>query len=461
MKRSLSSPAINQAKKNYNIFGFVFFPSLGFSSIFFSFLMVTEIQLTYENMFLIPLFTGIMFLFSTPFVKNLKYNLINIILYVTYFIRNSLTPFILFLTGYSSRYQIINRESINSAVMLMVFDVIVVFSFLISFDNRKSKIKMKLRVKRNKLLSVFIIVGTLLCMFSYFTIPEIRTGYISIFSGELSSLSTSIPTNSFELIMYRFFILIFPMLQVLLPIKLIVLVQTKIGQRFIGVILTLLISLTPLLFVGTTSAFSFILLVTFFFTILEIYPKFRSILFILVGSLSFGGLMYFFWRKIADGNYVNDFGTIASFFQAYFPGVFNIAAAFEIPNSINSPRLLLNDFLAMLPFFNTAFPNLSVYDNSTRLFLNTIGSEGQIMSNLSMSHLHVKVFAPLVNVFLIKIANKLYDNDKSNIYSFVAFTLAAVYFIITPIMYNYAILGSALFKNILWLLLFTKLVNNE
>lgn len=444
-----------------NIFDWFLLAFFGFSSVIYGTIMITANNITYNYAFFIPLFTGLMYLFSILFVKNLKYNLINIIIYSTYYIRNSLTPFVLFLAGYPSNINLINQTLINYTVLLMVLDTLVVFTYLLTIKNIRKSNKLKTSVSKPKLLNIFLLLGTLFSIYAYSTVPQIQNGYVSLFSGELSELSTEIPFRTADLMIYRLFILIFPMIQLLLPIKLIYKIHSIFGEKVFSIFLSLIISATPLLFVGNTSAFSFILVVTFFITLLEFYPSYRNFLFVLISLLSLGGLVFFFWRKIADGSYEGSFTTVANFLQAYFPGINNIAGAFAIPYDLSKPSIVVRDFFSMIPFINTLFPSLKVYNNSTNSFLTTINLRGQILSNLSMAYLHVNILAPLINVIIIKVANDFYKNSRKNIYLYSTGVLVSIYFAITPIMYNFSILGFTFFSNLFLLLLFVKYISSD
>src|SRR5699024_3419111 len=290
---------------------------------------------------------------------------------------------------------------------------------------------------------------------------EINNGYVSIFTSDLSSAVTEIPSGFVGLMIYRIFILVFPMIQLLLPIKLIVLIKNKLGNRLIGVFLSLCLSTLPLTFVSTTVAYSFIVVAAILLTILELFPRYRNILFVFIGTSIVGGLVFFFWAKITEGTYDHSLETVASFLQAYFPGIINIAVAFTIPTGLIKPKILVNDFLGMWPLINTLFPEWQVYNNSTSLFLAATNYPGQIMPNLSMAYLYIGIFAPIVNILLFYIANKFYKAKRQNVYQFACYTLAALYFGISPIMYNYAILGNTFFNNIFWLLCFTIFISKR
>lgn len=459
MYRSYSTISKDKVDRNINLFDLLLLFVFGFSSILFAIMMIGSSSITYKYVFLLPLTSGILYLISFILVKDLKYNLINIIIYSTYFIRNSITPFLLYLSDYPSKITLLNNSLVNKGIVIMIIDSVVVFTYLSTLKNKNNNGELNFKLKRPKVFYSFLITGTLFCLYAYNAIPQIQNGYISLFSGEFSDLSTEIPTSPINLMIYRLFIFIFPIIQLLLPIQIITMIRLRIGEKLISIILSMLLAVTPLLFVGNTSAFSFILVITIFFVIIEVYPKFRNFLFVIVGILSFGGLTYFFWRKIADGSYHNSLSTFASFFQAYFPGIYNISSAFAIPDSLSQPRILMNDYLSMFPFVNTILPNLMVYNNSTYSFLTTINYEGQILSNISLSYLHLNIFAPFINILIIKLANRFYMSSRGNVHKFSAFTLAAIYFSITLTMYNFSILGATFFKNLFILLIFVRYIS--
>lgn len=445
--------------KKSNAFDLFYLNILGMISILISLIMKTNTNTIYQNAFIIPMITGLMYFMSSLIVKNLKYNLINIMIYFLYFIRNSLTLLFLSITDYSTRYHFLNSQLIDKAVILMVLDTVLVFFFLMQIDNKPKIGKLTLWAQKNKLLNIFLIVSLLFCLIAYLTVPEINNGYVSIFTSDLSSAVTEIPSGFVGLMIYRIFILVFPMIQLLLPIKLIVLIKNKLGNRLIGVFLSLCLSTLPLTFVSTTVAYSLIVVAAILLTILELFPRYRNILFVFIGTSIVGGLVFFFWAKITEGTYDHSLETVASFLQAYFPGIINIAVAFTIPTGLIKPKILVNDFLGMWPLINTLFPEWQVYNNSTSLFLAATNYPGQIMPNLSMAYLYIGIFAPIVNILLFYIANKFYKAKRQNVYQFACYTLAALYFGISPIMYNYAILGNTFFNNIFWLLLFTRFIS--
>src|SRR5699024_10988867 len=122
--------------KKSNAFDLFYLNILGMISILISLIMKTNTNTIYQNAFIIPMITGLMYFMSSLIVKNLKYNLINIMIYFLYFIRNSLTLLFLSITDYSTRYHFLNSQLIDKAVILMVLDTVLVFFFLMQIDNK-------------------------------------------------------------------------------------------------------------------------------------------------------------------------------------------------------------------------------------------------------------------------------------------------------------------------------------
>lgn len=468
-KNTKNSIAISKSSTS-----FLIFIILGLISIYLSTILYVNKSIYFENVYQIPLITGIFYLISGVFIQNIQRNIINLIVYLLYFVRNTLAIYLLYANSFQHKLYISQKSNIDRAITLMILETIIVFIALILIERGIIKTTSKAKESSRKINSqiyiptiiwIIIIMGSLACFIAYILVPDIRLGYTLIFSSQnVNQLVDVVPTGFLQRVLYELFDFLFPIIQIVLPLCLIISIKKYIVGTNLAITLSLMLAASPLLILGTHTAYSLVVSIVLMFTIVEIYPRYRNRLFWLLGIFSLGLLVGFFIMKMGSAESDNSINNLSNFLQAYFPGLTNIAAAFNIPDSIVSYDILVNDFIRMIPFGNLLIPTSfyqSALDNRTVfLFTEAIRYPFQIMPSVSMAYLYIGYFAPLVNVGMIWFANRFYKNHQRNIFSFSIYSFIAIFFAISTVMYNYSNLGARFFDSLIWLIIIVKIFEN-
>src|SRR5699024_5934559 len=158
-------------------------------SIVISFSLINLDNKVFKNIFYLPLLTGILFFVVMFFVRNFKDNIANIIIYLLYFIRNSLAIYLLSEAKFNSIMPIYNQTQVNKAIVLMLLETLVVF-IAIGILGSKNHIKESNLSSSISPIFKFVILSFFsIAVILYIIDPTIRSLYTSIFLGDISTLS--------------------------------------------------------------------------------------------------------------------------------------------------------------------------------------------------------------------------------------------------------------------------------
>ncbi|MET3655504.1 hypothetical protein [Sporosarcina psychrophila] len=418
---------------------------------------------------LLPVSFGLINILCFKIYRNIFDKLANIIIILLYTVRNVITPLIIMLGNYHGFFTLLNSENVNKAIALMIYETFVVFFFLawrnnkiivsIRKDNIPIKSDSKKRINFFGIIVCFIIT---FCLFAYITVPEIKASYVSIFEGDklVTSLGTSdqYAAGSVNRVLYTLYNFFFGILQIFLPIFLIYKLRYKFGDKFSIGLVSCGIAFVNLFFMTNETAYTLIVILVLFIVILKLFPKNKFKLIMTSGLAFFLIIINIFLLKTDDMN-VNMNSSSSSqdmftMFQAYFPGVSNLAGVFNVINN-SKITTLFYDLYSMIPFRATIFG----IENDERLVLlytyqnnapaNIIPFIGQAYHYLGF------VIAPVVSVFLVNIALKYNEKliNQSNIWKYSAYLFLVIFLCSSLIMYNFTIFGARFFITILPMLI--------
>lgn len=431
----------------------IFFSLLSFVSVIISISLLPIENDIFSNIFYLPLGTGILYVLSMFYVKSFRNNVINIIIYLLYFVRNSLAIYFLNEANFNSIMPIYSQSQVNKAVLLMLLETVMVFIVIGKFGRRSSdKIKdISLDISKNFKLVIFIFftVSALI----YIIDPTTRSLYTSIFSGDITAVKSYTDIIGGESLYYRIFRQLYPIVQLFTPLLVINYSRIKFKQTTVGVIISLISSFFPLLFVSSQSAYAVVITITLLLTIIKLYPKFQKILFQIIGFLGIVILSFFIYQKIQGSNYTDSTFSTSSFFQSYFPGVTNVSAAFLIPRNYVTNETILNELITFLPLRQYLVTDWDFLNRSIHLFQDVIQNPYQIMSNTSIGYLYFGYFGPLLSVILIWIANIFYIKKSDNIIMYGTNLFVSLFFAVGPIMLNIVNVGARFVETFILLLL--------
>ena len=218
-------------------------------------------------------------------------------------------------------------------------------------------------------------------------------------------------------------------------------------------LLSIIIIGINLLITDDTLAQSIYFALIYFSILMEMYPKKRRKIFMLL-CISVLSIFVLGMVAINSNNNKNFSYKLANTMQVYFSGIYNNAMAFELQRE-NIPELITGDFLTSLPLIKKFYIELNT---SNKVFCLSLGDvyNSQILPTLGQSRLYFGnflspilsiIFAALTAFYEKKIQRK--DNYfKEFIYYIVVIKCACV-----PVLYNYSIFLSGLFNLIIPMLL--------
>jgi len=399
------------------------------------------------------------------FLKKLPYFLVISL----YMVRNVVTPLLMRFGDYYGAFTLLYNSNVNRAIALMIYETFVVFGFLF-FLNRKTihysrtfKVRVSLSKKKIHLFGFFLFILIAFCIVALVLVPEIKGHYKTIFDDEgiVKGFITSemFIVGNIDRILFTLFTVIFNFLKIYISVWLICFIGKKFNNTMISIILSVVIILAQFLFMSASDSFTLITVAILCIVMYKIYKKKRKNVFLLLVTIMFIGpiVMYIFRSETFSSSV---FQTLSYMFQAYFPGVSNIAGVYNT-NNPNKLSTLFFDFYEMIPFRNTLF-GLSgdklaiVYTRSNMALSHIIPCVGQAY------HYIGAIFAPIVPCIFVYTANKCQAiyRDQNNIWKYVSSLLLCIYAAITPIMYNFTIFGSIFLITILPMLILSNCSGN-
>ena len=185
----------------------------------------------YDLLFFIPL----SFLFASLINYRIRRyylnNLVVSIIFITYFIRNVIAIYVLSVSDYFSILDNFSSNDMNSAIMIMSLDIIVVFCYLnYEMKNHFNKYQKKslsyneLFNNRNSRLFKFstLIILFFICL-SWLIVPEISENFVTLFDddfAELSSFGTNekVERGGFKRLLLTLSLILIKILRIILPI---------------------------------------------------------------------------------------------------------------------------------------------------------------------------------------------------------------------------------------------------
>lgn len=399
------------------------------------------------------------------YFENLSY----FIIISLYTVRNVITPLIMRFGGYDSLFTLLSFSNVNKAIALMIYETAVVFLFLHIMTIRNVKYKKSIGLhfnwygKKMYLFGAYLFIFLIILSIIYVFVPEIKLAYKTIFdkSGIVGGFATNVMYSgrSINRILFTLFTFIFPFFHIYIGSWFICVFRKKIGENVISIILSFLIALTPLLFMSASDGFTILMIVGFGILIYKLYiNKRRSIFLISIISILVGLVNIYILKTNAFTVTSNlpILQALSKMFQAYFPGVSNVAGIFNIDNP-NKLSTLFFDFYEMIPFRNTLFgingdKLVTIYTQSNMTVSQIIPCVGQAYHYLGF------VLAPLVPCVFIYWAIKFEKlcREEKNIWKYMSYLFLFLYAALTPIMYNITIFGTRYLVTILPMILLSK-----
>ncbi len=411
----------------------------------------------------LPLFHGIIQLISPKRELNIAERLIRVL----YFVRNVATPFLMYLTDYVMLiFSIKSENTLQLSVFLMIFETFCVYYFI----SKEVKVRVynlnpsPFSISNSHLFSWVFWSGFFITVFIYNIVPQTHDVFMPIYEQDAATVVGLTnddvgDVGGLNRILFTLFTILFGFYRLLLPIYLIALIKRRIRNDFMGIILSLMIISLQLFFVTEKTMTTLINLLVLLIFLVKIYPKKKKILSIILGSVVLFLLLLIIALKSGEegtSSLLENKLALSLMLQAYIPNVGNMQGVFYMPQWQFS--YLLSDIYNMIPFRNSLL-GFDFGPGTTELFREYNSAGGQILPLIGQSYYHFGIFAPILSVFLAKIAYRSFEKSYhvNNYVLYIFYVYLGIFAAMTPCFYYFGIFGSSFLTGMIPIFIISKL----
>ena len=411
---------------------------------------------TYSRLFLLPLVTGILLVFQFATDKS-QGNMSFLIIGITYFVRNVISPSILVLDNYQSKFLLINQSNINNAVLIMLWETFAVTIFIkILLQRTYIKKKERYIYVGSTIYKIALLIGILVSMYALIGSAELRSSFFSIFTSNF--YDTVIVSDGGSSALRNGGKVLIDALRLIFPITLIISIRRKYGQRAWTFLISFFISLLQVLFMTDGNMLIFLYVFVQLLLIYKIYPLFRSGLKKMMVILTIAGAFLMLSHRFlqADSAYSK---SISVFMQSYLGGVCDVAGIFRLERS-NLLSHMLIDLYSNVPFRRLLFGYAGNDLLTVNLYNAVNGAHAQILPTIAESYYFFGfLFSPILSMILVYIAWLFEQKAKSEDHYlyFSLYTLVYVIASISIVMYDMRIFIMDVLNIFIWMWIFIRL----
>lgn len=424
---------------------------------------------------LLPLCFGVCCILFCSIFNYFTRNLGVTILIGLLFVRNVLTPFIMFLGNYADVIYINVDTNTTPAILLICWENMVVFCgiYLRLTKNKKNIIQEENRsapstkcIKRYGILIGIAIFILIVCdliapqlMDSYRTIFDITDEYFLLFEdSDIVKLYGTTFVKKLAIVLGRYLaralILIVPAWIIIFLLH-----KNKSKNNILLRLMCFCACFVPFFFISGDIARSLIYVICLFMLYNHCnktdITSGKTII-----PLIFGVIVVISWWLFNKS--IDDiWGMFSSTLNAYFSGVNIVSGGFNLPFEIGySVRYFINDFTSTIPFGGTIF-KIS-YETVSSFFNSVNGTTGQIPPTISMGNYYFgPILAPVYSVIFAILAidsgEKLLYAKSMHPMKYIRLLYTIFCFSMGIIMYNIEITMTSVFSLILPLFLMEKI----
>lgn len=426
----------------------------------------------YENIFLLPLFYGVLILLFPSITRYIKGNAGLLLFNIVAFIRYILTPYIGFLSGFSYWRGLHPTPSyIYNAIWLMLFEMIFVFIFIQIMSKKyyaksnKNFNDINENIKVNSfVLKLFIIVGIIIVII----FPDILLKYSFVIS-----LNEYEKYQSRDFPFFGMFELIFNLTKIFIVISLVVYCKGKftLVRKFRYVVLSICIIVLNLLIVTDLSRFSILITtIASLFFLTKLFSNYKKIIEIvvisgLVFSLITVSIFKFLGREnTSDNTDFTDLNWWGDTLQMYFSGPKNVAIAIAMKDNfdINVFLQIFRDlFSSVAGIAGILDQNINIVSLYNLTYYGSSVSRDQIVPLLGQGLFYfgyVGFFVPaIIAIWLMMYFDKKATNSLNPYSTFVFYYISAWFG--ASMMLNGVILFSHLINTFIFMIIIIKINN--
>ena len=407
----------------------------------------------YKLLFIMPLIFAVIVLAFLSLKKNITNSVVKLILFCGYFLRATITPFIMMIGDYSSKVTNMSIfENMDNAIILICYEMIIVFSVLFVSKSDKSNEIIKAKYKDFEINAkrLFFCIGALgvLAIVLIVLYPSLKNlyGFFIFYNLEEITLHDNIISNLVETLpplVYPIFRLVVDILRELIPIFLIILIKNKLKKKEgIAIILSIAIVIFSLIFMSDDKAVSVYLAIGLILIIGYLYPNYIKK--IIKATVVMGIILaiIIFTADNAKSEKQNVTNQLSDTLQAYFEGPANVSVALNL-TPFNLQRLPIDTgkSITIVAYFFRSYESIAYIFNAE--YHGISGRTNQIIPLIGQGYYYFGyLLAPLLHGIIIMLALYMEKrvNKTESIFNKYIFLMACIILSITPIAYNWAIL---------------------
>lgn len=373
------------------------------------------LQYEFSNLFLLPLFTGILLFIQSVFTSKV-HGMSPIIIGGFYYLRNVIAPLILVLDGYKSKFMLIGYNDINSAIFIMSYETLAVFIAIILMCSGFKQLSKKKRYS-GVVLGNFVYVAAIICgigisFFSLFNSLELRNSFYSIFTSNFYEVGNDIIAGGSSKALYNGGKVLIDSLRLVVPATIIVHLRKRYDSSRKIVYLSVIIAVLQVFFMTDGNAYILILVIVQLILIHRLHPQFRRELFLMIAG--FGAAAAFLMavhRFLLSSSAYSS--SLSLFVQSYFGGICDVAGIFRLTRS-NLIEHFFVDFYSAVPFRGTLFGYSGNDILTVELFNSVNRAHSQILPTVAESYYFFGyLLSPLFSVIFVMIGITFEKKAKS------------------------------------------------
>lgn len=399
---------------------------------------------------MLPLVHGLIQLLSSR-----NWTVLEEIIRVLYFFRNVLTPYLIAKAHYNiSLFSVPTNSEMLLTLFLFATETLCVYIYLWKVIIPR-QLEIELSLKHKIPYNLFFWSLFTFLIFLYFIVPSAKDTFSPLWDEESMikmALAEEDKATGLQRILETLFGIIFGIFRILLPAYFLVLIKKWVRFFPLAITLSLIVILTQVFVVTAQSMSTLTNLALLSMLLITLYPRKRKSLVLVFG----GGFLVMIILVVAmkfsqaNDNSGSDYTIIASMFQAYIPGVYNMQGVYKMP--YNGLAVLFSDIYNTIPFRNTILP-IKVVDNTVEIYRDVNDAGGQIIPLVGQGYYHFSFLAPLLSVLMIHISvygwRKAYEKNSIGYLRYLYFTYLAYFAAMTPCLYFFSVFGQTFLTGII------------
>ncbi len=410
-------------------------------------------QSYYSIIYLLPVtYLVCIVLFAVVF-REIDQNLGVLAIILLEFIRMVLTPLFMQNGNFSSPFKgVISQQDIEAGIGLMCYECFVLFIVLAvrvskysNVNQEKSEISI---VPPSAFLKIAIYFMTAYILVISLLFPKVWLLYSNVLHFSDSDFTTvthtvsSIAGNAIERALFTLFKMFLDIDRICLPMLIMLKFRNKYGERISGVLLCVLFSAAQLTLISSTTARSVIAALLLLYLTTKLYKRYTKLIYICgISGIIFLVVAYFLIRFNVGSRYGDNILEYSSnILNAYFSGLANVAAGFNLPDGKESATFW-GALYSAIPFNSTLF-GLTV-EKLQPLYNEANNSYGQIQPMIVEGNYYFgMIFSPILSGFFANLSYKFgnISAKTSNAWEYMSALFISLMSAIAIGMYNEQIL---------------------